>query len=85
MILARENRRTRRKTCPSATLSTTKPTWIDLGANPAFAVRGHTSVYHPETDGGVRQCSVQAISELYQYNALFDQLLPEATACGRRS
>jgi len=28
-----ENRRTRRKTCPSATLSTTNPTWIDPDAN----------------------------------------------------
>jgi hypothetical protein len=32
-ILTGENRRTRRKTCPSATLSTTNPTWIDPGAN----------------------------------------------------
>jgi hypothetical protein len=31
--LAGENRITRRKTCPSATLSTTNPTWIDPGAN----------------------------------------------------
>jgi hypothetical protein len=30
---ARGNRRTRRETWPSATLSTTKPTWNDLGAN----------------------------------------------------
>jgi hypothetical protein len=30
----RENRRTRRKTYPSATLSTTNPTWLDPGANP---------------------------------------------------
>jgi hypothetical protein len=29
----RENRRTRRKTCPSSTLSITNPTWIDPGAN----------------------------------------------------
>jgi hypothetical protein len=29
----RGNRRTRRKTFPSATLSTTNPTWIDPGAN----------------------------------------------------
>jgi hypothetical protein len=34
MILTGETRRTRRKTCPSATLSTTNPTWIDPGANP---------------------------------------------------
>jgi hypothetical protein len=30
-IMTRENRRTRRKTCPSTTLSTTNPTWIDQG------------------------------------------------------
>jgi hypothetical protein len=29
MILTGENRRTRRETCPSATMSTTNPTWID--------------------------------------------------------
>jgi hypothetical protein len=32
----RENRRTRRKTCPCASLSTTNPTWIVLGANPGI-------------------------------------------------
>jgi hypothetical protein len=36
MILIGENRRTWRKTCPSATLSTTNPTWINPGANPAL-------------------------------------------------
>jgi hypothetical protein len=36
MILTGENRRTRRKTCPSATLSTTNPTCIDPGANPGL-------------------------------------------------
>jgi hypothetical protein len=35
-ILTGKNRRTRRKTCPSANLSTTNPTWIDPGANPSF-------------------------------------------------
>jgi hypothetical protein len=34
MILTGENRRTQRKPCSSATLSTTNPTWIDPGANP---------------------------------------------------
>jgi hypothetical protein len=29
----RENRRTRRKTCPTASLSTTNPTWTDPGMN----------------------------------------------------
>jgi hypothetical protein len=36
MILTGENRRTQRKICPSATLSTTNPTWIDPGANPGL-------------------------------------------------
>jgi hypothetical protein len=36
MILTGENRRTRRKTCPSDTLSTTNPTRIDPGANPGL-------------------------------------------------
>jgi hypothetical protein len=36
MILTGENHRTRRKTCPSATLSTTNPTWIDPGVNPGL-------------------------------------------------
>jgi hypothetical protein len=34
MKLTRENRRTRRKTCPSPTLSTTNPTWTDPESNP---------------------------------------------------
>jgi hypothetical protein len=34
--LTGESRRTRRKTCPSTTLSTTNPTWIDPGANPGL-------------------------------------------------
>jgi hypothetical protein len=36
MILTGENRRTRRKTCPSATLSTTNYTWTDLVGNPGL-------------------------------------------------
>jgi hypothetical protein len=36
MVLTEENRRTRRKTCLTATLSTTNPTWTDLGANPGL-------------------------------------------------
>jgi hypothetical protein len=35
-ILTGENRRTQRKTCPSATLSTTNHTWIDPGSNPSL-------------------------------------------------
>jgi hypothetical protein len=36
MMLTGEDRRTRRKTCPNTTLSTTNPTWIDPGANPGL-------------------------------------------------
>jgi hypothetical protein len=36
MILTGENRRTRRKTYPSAALSTTNPTWIDPVTNPGL-------------------------------------------------
>jgi hypothetical protein len=36
MKLTGENRSTRRKTCPSATLSTTNSTWTDPGSNPGF-------------------------------------------------
>jgi hypothetical protein len=38
MKLTGENRGTLGKTCPSATLSTTNPTWTDRGSNP-----GHRS------------------------------------------
>jgi hypothetical protein len=41
MILTGNNGRTRRKTCPSATLSTTNPIKIDQGANPGL--RGERS------------------------------------------
>jgi hypothetical protein len=34
MRIGRGNRSTRRKPCPSATSSTTNPTWPDLGSNP---------------------------------------------------
>jgi hypothetical protein len=36
MKLTGENRSTRRETCPSATLSTTNPTWTDSGSNPGL-------------------------------------------------
>jgi hypothetical protein len=34
--LTGENRSTRTKTCPSATLSTTNPTWTDPGSEPGL-------------------------------------------------
>jgi hypothetical protein len=36
IILTEGNQRTRRKTYPSATLSTAKPTWTDLDAIPSL-------------------------------------------------
>jgi hypothetical protein len=36
MTLTGENRSTRGKTCPSATLSTTISTWTDPGSNPGL-------------------------------------------------
>jgi hypothetical protein len=36
MKLTGENRSIRGKTCPSATLSTTNPTWTDPGSNPGL-------------------------------------------------
>jgi hypothetical protein len=41
MKLTGENRSTRGETCPSATLSTTNPTWTDPGSNPGL--RGERS------------------------------------------
>jgi hypothetical protein len=36
MKLTGENRSTRGKSCPSATLSTTNPTWTDPASNPGI-------------------------------------------------
>jgi hypothetical protein len=36
MKLTGENQSTRIKTCPSATLSTTNPTWTNSGSNPGL-------------------------------------------------
>jgi hypothetical protein len=36
MKLTGENRSTRRKTCPSATLFTKNPMWTDQGSNPGL-------------------------------------------------
>jgi hypothetical protein len=43
IMLAGENRRTQRKTCPSNILSTTSPTWNDSGANVAFTFADKTT------------------------------------------
>jgi hypothetical protein len=51
MKLTGENRSTRKKKpCPSATLSTIKPTWTDPGSNPGLRIMNadvneHTSLF----------------------------------------
>jgi hypothetical protein len=71
--LTGENRRTRRKTCPSATLSTTNPTWIDPGANPAL--RGERPAINDLSHGmaqvwllmwsGLRLCTISALATVF--------------------
>jgi hypothetical protein len=43
MKLTGENRSTRGETCPSATLSTTYPTWTDPGSNPGLHGGSHVT------------------------------------------
>jgi hypothetical protein len=64
MILTGENRRTRRKTCPIATFSTTNPIWIDPGANtglrgerPATNHLSHGTVWQQVTSANSRTIS----------------------------
>jgi hypothetical protein len=61
MKLTGDNRSTRGKTCPSATLSTTNPTWTDPGPNPRL--RGdrpasnrlsHGTAWHRDAPHGFR-------------------------------
>jgi hypothetical protein len=47
MKLTGENRSTREKTCPSATLSTTNPTRTDMGTNPDLLVKGRRLTARP--------------------------------------
>jgi hypothetical protein len=49
MKLTGENRSTRGKTCPSATLSTTNPTWTDPGSKPGL--RGGRPAANPLSHG----------------------------------
>jgi hypothetical protein len=45
----RDNRRTRRKTCPIASLSTTKPIWNDPGSNPGLRFERPSTRHRPVT------------------------------------
>jgi hypothetical protein len=77
MKLTGENRSTRGKTCPSATLSTTNPTWIELGSNPglrggrpAANLLSHGTAYKHSYYRGF-QCGRTYVHRCtYVYNAL---------------
>jgi hypothetical protein len=64
IILTGENSRTRRKPCRNATLSTTSPTWIALGANPSLC--GEKPVTNRLNNDTASSCSLQfTYSHLY--------------------
>jgi hypothetical protein len=60
MIMTGENRRSRRKTCPSTTLSTTNLTWIYPGANPGLRVERRLTII---------ALTLNSINTLWGYNA----------------
>jgi hypothetical protein len=62
MKLTGENRRTRRKTCPSATLSITNPTWTDPVSKPGL--RGERLATNRQSNGAVSGRTVIIILEL---------------------
>jgi hypothetical protein len=74
MILTGENRRTRRKPCPSATLSTTNSTWIDPDANPRL--RGDRPATNHLSHGTAH--SHEVLTELMEYTL---QILTTAVPC----
>jgi hypothetical protein len=59
MKLTGENRRTRGKTCPNATLSTTNPTWTETGSNPGL--RGGTPAANRLSHGAALQVKLQIL------------------------
>jgi hypothetical protein len=75
MILTGGNRRTRRKTCPSATLSTTNPTWIDPGANPGL--RGESPATN-DLSRGTASLLKYTQSSKYILKIPLEQLLSDA-------
>jgi hypothetical protein len=81
MKLIGENRRTRRKTCPSATLSTTNPTWTEPGSNPGL--RGGRPAANRLSDGTpltldltLSQMNLVHSTTLYRMQILFNIILP---------
>ena len=76
MKLTGENLSTRRKTCPSATLSTRNPTWTDPGSNPGL--RGERPATNRLSHSTAKWASVVEESEeksyIFFYCAYFDVL-----------
>jgi hypothetical protein len=79
MILTGETRRTRRKTCPNAALSTTNPTWIDPGANPGL--RGE----RPATDDLSHGTARGRAGVKFNGNAYYSTLYKEVVVWTRRA
>jgi hypothetical protein len=72
MILTGENRGSRRKTCPGATLSTTNPTWIDPGANPGLRGERPATNRLSHVTARMRRCS-SSIFVVLLWNGLFTE------------
>jgi hypothetical protein len=69
IILTGENRRTRKETWPSATLSTTNPTWTKPGANPdsKVTIRQEVSKRSPKNFERERISQEMSIWKPYSY------------------
>jgi hypothetical protein len=76
MKLTGENRNTRGKTCPSATLSTINPTWTDLGSKPGL--RGERPATNHLSHGTAitcrlnRKCCMHVIYKFPYANLIVD-------------
>ena len=74
MKLTGENRKTREKSCPSATLSKTNPTWTDPGSNPG--IRGERSATNGLSIGTARAlCLMKGTIYEAPHCAIFPSLL----------
>jgi hypothetical protein len=71
MKLTGENRSTRGKSCRSATLSTTNPTWTDPGLNPGL--RGERPATNRLSHGTAHICglAIQTVTLVYVLTIAF--------------
>jgi hypothetical protein len=72
IILTGENRRTRRRTCPSATLCTTNSTWTVLSANPGL--RGEKPATNRLSYAITRVCYLNALLCQAHYTRFYSGL-----------